>query len=166
VNLRLDQAASFGLYFGLFAEFSLAFCRFLWDKSERLDRVAAFCSVLFVFCSLTAFGHIQFSLLYIFLPLLGLFPAPKRRVGKYSRRAFNFYDFWFIFTALVVPVSRVTPINAASFPAICPFPLFPRALLMLLYAAPCVFCCVFNEMFIALYFYSEPQLLLIEWRVL
>lgn len=88
--------------------------------------------------------------------------AQKKRwvsILRYSRRAFNFYDFWFIFTALAVPMSRVTPINVASFPSRTFGPLhwiFPRALLMLFYAAPCVFCCVFNEMFIALFFYSKP----------
>lgn len=123
--------------------------------------------VCLVFCSLTAFGHIQFSLLYIFLSLFwpsSQTPQKKKKkrwvsILRYSRRAFNFYDFWFIFTALAVPMSRVTPINVASFPSRTFGPLhwiFPRALLMLFYAAPCVFCCVFNEMFIALFFYSKP----------
>lgn len=165
--MRLYKPALFSLFFGWLAAFSLAFPRFLWDKSERLDRVAVFFCCLFgVLLPDRLWAYSIFFIIHISLVVLAFFTdAPKKKkkrwvsILRYSRRAFNFYDFWFIFTALAVPMSRVTPINVASFPSRTFGPLhwiFPRALLMLFYAAPCVFCCVFNEMFIALFFYSKP----------
>lgn len=124
--------------------------------------------LLFVWCfapwpPLGIFNFLYYTYFSRCFGLLHRRPKKKKKrwvsILRYSRRAFNFYDFWFIFTALAVPMSRVTPINVASFPSRTFGPLhwiFPRALLMLFYAAPCVFCCVFNEMFIALFFYSKP----------
>lgn len=133
------------------------------------------CFFLFVWCFAPwpPLGIFNFLYYTYFSRCFGLFhrrPKKKKRwvsILRYSRRAFNFYDFWFIFTALAVPMSRVTPINVASFPSRTFGPLhwiFPRALLMLFYAAPCVFCCVFNECFLLCSFIRSPRLLLIEWR--
>lgn len=146
---------------------------FVGQKWASGPRGCVFFFVCLVFCSLTAFGHIQFSLLYIFLSLFwpsSQAPQKKKRlvsILRYSRRAFNFYDFWFIFTALAVPMSRVTPINVASFPSRTFGPLhwiFPRALLMLFYAAPCVFVASSMKCLLLCSFFRSPRLLLIEWR--
>lgn len=132
--------------------------------------------LLFVWCfapwpPLGIFNFLYYTYFSRCFGLLHRRPKKKKKrwvsILRYSRRAFNFYDFWFIFTALAVPMSRVTPINVASFPSRTFGPLhwiFPRALLMLFYAAPCVFVASSMKCLLLCSFFRSPRLLLIEWR--
>lgn len=87
--------------------------------------------------------------------------------GRWEILGASFQFLWLLvhFYCVGGPSVSCYPDKRCKFPG--HFPQSPASLLSFLasfYAPACVFCCVFNEMFIAMYFYSRPQLLLIEWR--
>lgn len=78
--MRLYKPALFSLFFGWLAAFSLAFPRFLWDKSERLDRVAVFFCCLFgVLLPDRLWAYSIFFIIHISLVVLAFFTDATKK---------------------------------------------------------------------------------------